>query len=459
MEGFKYFYPNVYDEPEQEKFIKDYLTKFDRLAQRGECDVESIINGTADGNYPGWDGYHPFEITEEVAKEYSDIYASDLPLFTDDAYTKGLGYEGKLAFPLVIGPDYMDAMPPVGTGDYLVVSGHNDYLHFLKPVYPGDTLYMVQDVAGADDITPEQGSYYRTYALWGMGSVYNQKGEKVMEGGNILKESYRTHADPEKRNKGFRHWESPDWWGLRKPYIYTDEDWKFIKQLWSEEKNRCGEVVYWDDVQIGESPAWTVDGPFYCNFETDIAFGYPESAMMIRKAMEDPELSKRMIKNKYGIWTLPEYDNLTGKIPNDPRPAGSQVLNPESDGRNAIQNSLAAKFAVRMLTYWMGKGGWLEEIYWQIMPRIPGYDDSIPDFSWKPECFNKGRYLDRVPYMRGKKALHHMLANDLCVNKSYVVDKYERDGKYFAELIWWCETMEGYIVQEGCAVIRLPKRP
>ena len=87
--------------------------------------------------------------------------------------------------------------------------------------------------------------------------IYNQKGELVAEGANILKESFRRYKDPAKRNPDGAHaWESPDWW-LQPVHIYTDEDWEYIISIWKKEKVRGADPLYWDEVEIGDEPTPT----------------------------------------------------------------------------------------------------------------------------------------------------------------------------------------------------------
>ena len=61
--------------------------------------------------------------------------------------------------------------------------------------------------------------------------------------------------------------------------------------------------------------------------------------------------------------------------------------------------------------------------------------------------------------MKGKHALAHGLTGDLALVKSYVYDKFFRDGEPLVELGWWIETIEGDIWLEGGAIVKLPSKP
>jgi hypothetical protein len=55
-------------------------------------------------------------------------------------------------------------------------------------------------------------------------------------------------------------WDAPAWIS-RPAHYYTDKDWEFIMGVWSKERRRGAEPLYWEDVEIGDEPAWTADGP------------------------------------------------------------------------------------------------------------------------------------------------------------------------------------------------------
>jgi hypothetical protein len=50
------------------------------------------------------------------------------------------------------------------------------------------------------------------------------------------------------------------------------------------------------------------------------------------------------------------------------------------------------------------------------------------------------------------------LTGDLALVRSYVYDKYFRDGEPLVDLGWWIETIEGDIWLAGGATVRLPSK-
>jgi len=204
---FEFYYPGIYDK-EDTKILNAFKVKLDLINNKGEVNINELVNGKLFGT----PGIRPFpwennlKMTLENMIPLANSFVGNNPLFTDKEYAKKTKYKSLITFPLVLFPTYMDAMP-AGIGDFMVISGHNDTMNYYKPVCEGDTIFTVIGEQHFEDITPAAGSQYRTFALSGTGKVYNQKGELVAEGANILKESFRRHKDPAKRNAGgLRAW-------------------------------------------------------------------------------------------------------------------------------------------------------------------------------------------------------------------------------------------------------------
>jgi len=63
-----------------------------------------------------------------------------------------------------------------------------------------------------------------------------------------------------------------------------------------------------------------------------------------------------------------------------------------------------------------------------------------------------------VPAMKGKHVDTHGLTKDVYIVKSYVTKKYVRNGHFDADLVWWIETIDQHIVEEGKATVSLPSK-
>lgn len=474
---FEFYMRGVYDEEDQ-RLLTSFRNELDAIKNRGQVDISALVAGKLTG-LPGVSD-KPNKITKKTMEAYARNYLPDSRLLTDEQYAKSIGFQGIPAYYFLLEPNFMPPMPTgVYFGDYMVVSGHNDTMSYYKPIYEGDEIWTVFDYKDFQDITPLAGSYYRTFAVSGRAKLYNQRGELVAEGENIIKESFRRYKDPAKRS-AMRAWESPDWWHQRPHYIYTDADWDFIREVWKNEVSRGPEKLYWDDVNVGDFPCKSIGGPVLLDKVQDIAFHLPQWANEIKQNMFDPEVFKTMVKDEHNLYypaehrykksTEPVFEMaLEGTDEADAMKAhkddGGHAM-PEMpkevanrDGRSLIQNAVATKWAANMIIRWMGDFGWLSRIGWDIMSNPPGYDPTVlPHHTFKPEMFDKFPYLGRVPGYEDKRADCHGMEYDVCVIGSYVFDKYEKDNEYFVDLAWWVETMDKYIIQEGFATVKLPKK-
>jgi acyl dehydratase len=492
---WEFYYPGKYDE-EDAKILMEFMAACESVEKKGEVNISDLVSGKLTGNV----GIGRAEkVTLANIESIAKANVPNNPLFMDREYVKKTKYKDLFAFPMLSSLEVMPAMvKDKGFADHIMVSSHNDTNSYYKPFYEGDTLYQVVDYQRCWDITPAEGSYYRTFVMSGRARVFNQKGELVADGANVLKESFRRHRDKSKRNPdGVMSWESPNWWS-RPKYYYTDKDWDKIIAMWKNEKVRGAETLYWDEVEVGEMLTPKAVGPLIQGGGGGMTMSAPQAAIDIRKNVLDPKIFPTMKKNEFGIWILPgSSDNEAGGrgpgggMPHEGGPEGGQGAPPMPqnrgwvpsdlgptpvteeialrDGRSVFQNSVAAKLAAGMICDWIGDDGWLQRVGWDIMDIPPGSDASIDYQSnptripnipreYYPDLFDKYPYMDKVPFMRGCRAAWHVLENDLLICNAYVTSKYRKGGEYFVDLTWWDTTFDGYMVQEGFATVKLPKK-
>ena len=444
------FYPGKYEEWEA-KQLKKIQASIDQINNFGDLNVMDLVSDKLQGK-PGV-GNRETKVTLDNMMTFSNEFLFNRnALFYDREYAKKSKYGDLIAFPLILG---LGAFPDqVREGfDNILGMSHTNIINFYKPLYEGDTLFTHIYEQNISDITPTGGRKHRSYTYSGSARTYNQKGQLVAEGAQLIYNSLRRHKDPAKRNKdGQPERELRGYW-TRKPHIYTDKDWEYVTGLWKSEKVRGAEVRYWDDVNIGDELNPTASIPLMQDEISEALFNVPQWCTDIRKNMLDPKTFAKMLKNKQGIYVMPE--NL------EKHPKSAPRIPSEQDERAGIQNTVLAKFAASMLFNWMGDEGWLQRMGWVIVPRPHYYDyEETPEVPKRvmPALFDKYPFLDNVPYMKGCNAIWHALENDLVIIRAYVFDKYEKDGEYFVDLGWWCQTLDKYLVQSGYAAVKLPKK-
>jgi acyl dehydratase len=450
---FEVYYPDTFNEGDA-LILRNFQAQLDRINKRGNFDIESLENGKLK-DVPGTLGGH--QITLEEMNTFARTYLDGNLLFLDKAYASKTSYGNPIAHPMIYEPYVFPYIAlDSGIGDYMVVSRHNDTHNYYRPYFEGDIIFVVVDEQQYVETTPPEGSYYRSFAMIVRARYFNQKSELVGETGTILEYSFRRHKDPSKRNPDKTViWENPDWWHSRPIHQYTDDDWNSIRALWKNEKRRGSTPLFWDDVKIGDELTPTAIGPMLPDQDCNIMFNALQWTAEIKKNVLAPETFKNMVKNKQGIYVLPEHCEI--KHADGPFP-DKELAN--RDGRCKLSNGVAPKCAVGMICNWIGDAGWIQRIGWSQMTDLPGYDTSvIPDYpkSAMPALFDKYPYLDNVSELKGQHDTHP-LQGDLYINRGRVTAKYVEDGDHLIDIIWWTESHDKYLLGEGSATVKLPRK-
>ena len=199
MSDFVVLYPGVYTKREK-TLVEKYLADNKAIEERGQIDVKALISGKL---LKGTPGVGPSYVATEAMIGYNNRkYDPENPVLNDASYAKKLGYKDILAYPTFGGHDdtFMVPYPPEAR-DKLLVNGLNHSFTNYKPVYPGDTLYLIANARHVVDLTPPEGSIYRSIVIQSEGSIYNQKGEKVTDVIFRVTENLKIYKDNSKRPK------------------------------------------------------------------------------------------------------------------------------------------------------------------------------------------------------------------------------------------------------------------
>lgn len=464
MSEFKLRFPGKFDEIEAPLF-EAFEADCAAIRARGPVDVQALVNGTLPENTPGIGPVVP--ANEDMVKYVSLKYQPENPLYNDEEYAKKAGFDGIIAPQTYAAHDDTFMKPaPFDARDIMLVAGLNHSVTTHRPIYIGDTLYLVIDERHFTDRTPEKGSIYRSIAISTKGSIYNQKGELVNSVKFQVMENLKTYEDGKKPAE-FAPWEGPAW-GEREDHYYTDADWDFIRGVWAKEYMRGAETLYWEDVKLGDEPAWTIDGPIDDSVEPAAPWGMGVGgSRTLKREIMDTEIFKAMVRNPYdGIYRMekrsmsyPEFPSYAKAKYAVAQGGGTTSFMDDDDPASKPQdrfifiNFMGRDYALRHFTNWMGDAGQLRNIRWGIMPHESmekyGYDLPL-----NPEAV---RFLDVVPEMSGT-CLHHGMERDIFLVKSKVYEKRVENGEHLVELAWWVETVSGEVYQEGQATVVLPSK-
>ncbi|MBR5930615.1 MAG: hypothetical protein IKZ95_01165 [Lachnospiraceae bacterium] len=494
-EDFIVRYPGQYDEREQAALDK-WWEAANAINTRGPIDVQALVNGTLPADTPGIGP--TLKVTEAMVRYNNAKYEQENPLFNDAEYARKAGYKDIPAYPIFGTHDdsYTCAFPEEAR-DTLLVSQASHWVESYQDIYPGDTLFLVIDERQMIDLTPPEGSVHRSVALYNGGTVYNQRGEIVNKCGFHYMESLRTFK-PGKMPPGFKEmgflsmWEAPDWMD-KEDRVYTDEDYEYMKNIWKNEKIQGAEPLYWEDVNIGDEPPRTLEGPIIdCSLpSTPYGMGIGGTRTMKKEILDD-EIRKTMIKDAHGILRLPNEADYTPSVPDGAKsgfmiddgrgaaldekmaaeggapdmPAPPDMPKPEmdvdttdihaaaGDMRAAIINFVGRDFAIHAINNWMGDKGRIFSVKWAIMPPETHAAFGHP----VPESPYYVHWISQAPGMEDAHVDSHGLTRDTAEVHLVVVDKYVKNGKYLVKLIWWISDMKGTNWVNGSAEVELPHK-
>lgn len=478
---FKIVYPNQYDEVEQKVIdsIRKYMPKdTDALMALLERQM------AGETFFPGMElnsAFRPTEYTigtQELSSTAGKVNPYN-PLYNDVKYAKKTKYGRILSAPLSVNiaagfpyfPKETDAWVWVSDDNVPNLIGGLDHtMTFYQPIGAGDTVRTVVTRQDFEDITDPAGSEFRTFRIIGEGDLYNQNDEIVAHMRHTCVEHFHVFSDPKyaAEFKGTTPHHSMvrryrDWDKARPWYIYTDEDWEKIKNIWKNEYIRGADTLYWEDVNIGDEPTPTADGPF-----PDEGMKRPpmNTNISVRDALtKNPS---ELFKGPPGMPVFPgmgggvelgkdEHGIITVKVQQGPGPGGpggpgGPKAEKHPNERSSFQNTDGRDYCVRVITNWMGDEGFLHEFSWRLTSDIT--------YNKFPETYDRPSFLLKVPYLRenGRFMTTHGFAGDISINRAYVCDKYIKDGKHYVDLVVWGEVMNGEIYTECYAVVELPSR-
>jgi acyl dehydratase len=552
---FLTLYPGMYVEKEKAPVAK-YIADNRALEEKGGVNIQALVEGKLPEDTPGVGP--TLEVTETMVRYFNQLRDPENPILNDAVYARNAGYKDIIAYPTFAAHDdsFMVPYPPEGRDTLLVA----DLIHSVtnhRPVYPGDTLYFVNNSRHFKDITPEEGSIYRSNYIVNKGSVYNQNAEKILDVTYTVEENIKVYKEglaPE--NPGFEDmWEErarggdtggegggsrsggkpegamPGGGGGRggggqgstASYYYTDEDWEVLKGLWANEKRRGAAPLYWEDVNIGDMPPMTLEGPAESAPAVAVPWGMGLGGnRSVKSFVLDPEKFKTMVRSEEdGIYRPADEDAYILPVPEEAQtgmafgamgemdavlsgvsedigpaarggaPGGGMPEGgaagrgmpeggmPEGGGRDGgppggeggrgdgapgggggggMMNFTRRDYAIRHIHDWIGDQGWLYNIRWGGLFSKDMYIPGEPSPAINPDAPS---FLDKVPenvLTRVNVLGDGRGDSKFMIVRSYVYDKYVKNGEGYVDIIWWIESIGGGNWGEGGATVKLPMK-
>ena len=383
----------------------------------------------------GWDPWNPMYYDYNYAK---NTRWGDVPVLAGMKEPMGMA-----PLPAEIG---FENTPP--RDEAYVGDGYDFELYYLAPIFSGDYFHNKPGERDWVDLT-EDGSTIRFIVTTVTTYMYNQRDELVckavmhwpcflskFEDGTVMsreeimkwRREQMMKAGPEAMAKmNYAH----------PAHKYTDEDWEFMKSIWAKEYIRGADTLYWEDVNVGDEPAWTCEAPV-TDYDARRYTGTHHTVGAIagdtvRDMVMGKRVERRFVKGEDGVYRLPESD------------------------RTHFLNFVGRNFCRRLVTNWMGDDGFICKVGWRMVNDYP----PEMQFNHFPEGHFRESWLLKVPYLKEKGAFinTHGTGPDCAIVKGYVTDKWiEDDGRHMVMLTVWCEDMDGNYFQECEFSVVLPSR-
>ena len=361
---------------------------------------------------------------------------------------------------------------PAEARDTLLVSQLCHEIRNLRPVHPGDTLYMVRDHMAVKDLTPEEGSIYRHLYQICSGTVYNQKGEAVnkvcystMESLKVYKEG---HSPKPKEKMGFADmWEDPDWFA-RPEHVYTDEDYANIKRVWAAEPVRGRDTLKWEEVQVGDRFPDGIWGPIFDGVAPTKPYGMGVGGCRSLKAELLGAAENMLRDERTGIWKSAEPTVNVPEVPDGVKPfwlappdevvpageVSTTDIHKTANTRSALINFMGRDIAMGYVLGCIGFGGRIRCVRWSIMSPETHAALGKP----VPAADHFRIFSRQAPEMARARISAHGLTNDIARIKTYVADKYVENEEHIVKVVFWNTDIEGNDWISGEMEVVLPSK-
>ena len=463
-------YPGVYPQRAKEAMEK-YFAMIHEINST-EVTGADIVSG----NIPPVKLGATLSLSRDFIRYCTEKYAPEYGLMLDSEVARAHGYADIFAMIGLSSCDDVYTMPtPPEARDTLLVSQINHRLESIRPVYPGDTLYMIRDKSIITDLTPAGGSIYRHLHQQDFGTVYNQKGEVVNKVVYTTMESLKLYKDdhlPKPREQfGFADlWEDPDWFA-RPFHPYTDQDYALFREIARNEVVRGDEPLYWEDVVVGTQIPDGMFGPIFDGVCPTKPYGQGVGGCRkLKKELISDELFAGMVRDEttgirttgnraYDVPEAPDGIKPFYLAPPDEKPEEAGGINTAdihktANERSALINFMGRDIALGHILDYIGYYGYVRSCEWTIMvPEVhAALGKSVPT---APNFRNLAR---KVPGMECSTIPIHGLTTDLARTKACITDKYVREDKFIVEITFWNVDIEDRIWITGAVEVELPSR-
>lgn len=417
MAKYEIFYPGEYH-PWEQPFVQDRL---DIASGKKQLELPKDME---------FGPRAPKPYTEAEILAFNKLWNPYDPLYNDPEYARRQGFPGVPAFPGFAKP--MGGMMlgfPKDIAEHFYYTADGGSFEIRDHIFAGDLLTNTKSIPDFRDIT-QPGSDVRIWYMGGYNEMSNQDGKVILAGGSNNRDAYKKNIDGTEHPTFSEKME--EWYSYLPPAHYTtDEEWDYIRELWSKEEIRGEDTLYWEDVEIGWEAPKTCSGPVTY---MDMISWYGGSGC-----------SRKLLCNKEALKTT--YRDPNGCYMGEPcyHYGGRNV----PGARSVWYNDTGAYHVYRTITNFIGNQGRVSRFSWRFFPFFK-------ELRTGPICADM---FNKVQGMEGRDCDRHGSEGDTCIGRAVVTGKYINDrGEHCIEIAAWGEDLEGNIVQACPSEAVLPSR-
>lgn len=191
-------------------------------------------------------------------------------------------------------------------------------------------------------------------------------------------------------------------------YKYTKEELDIIDGIANEEKVRGADILYWEDVNVGDDVGKVTLGP------TTLW----DQLILFAARHEEPLIPMRELRKLLGPRGMLIVDPVTNvsHMPIEWHFSDRQAQL-SGEPRAFHFGGQARTMMARLITNWMGDDGFLTRYNWRHMVRTP--------------------------------------IGDTVIGRGKVTNKYEANNDHLVDLSLWLENIKGYVTEAAVATVRL----
>ena len=472
---FEILYPGVHTERESAA-VGRYLEENAALVRRGPIDAVALAEGSLPKDTPGVEAVLP--VTEAMVRYNNAKYDPENRLLSDAAYARERGYQDILAMPCFGAHDDTFMVPyPPEVRDTLLVSQLNHNVTTYRPDLP-----RRHPLPGLEPP--------RTHRPHSRGGVHPPPPDHRIRGQRLQperREGQRRGLPGVREHQDLQGGQETRQDGLRRtvggPRLDVAPRALLLGRRLGRHKGNVGERTT-PRVRVsvfGRTSVWVTSRPGRSTvpYVESLAPSSPYGmgiggSRTLKKDIMDPAVFRTMVRSeKNGLYMPPDRDAY---IPPAPDGAVPFFIEPSRERRGWHRRRGSGRHQ-RYPPSDRGKGRAhqlpgprhrhpssqrLDGRARSALQHPLGHDAARghgkPGQTGPCQSPRANTFLEHVPAMKGKKALAHGLTGDLALVKSYVYDKYVRDGSFFVDLAWWIETIVGDIWLAGAATVRLPSQ-